>query len=184
MKVTPTSLNDVLLVEPAVHGDARGFFKETFHKQRYAEHGIGLEFMQDNVSYSGAGILRGMHMQNPHSQGKLVYVLAGAVFDVAVDLRHGSPQFGTWVGVELSATNHRQLWVPPGFAHGFCVLGEEALFVYKCTDIFHGPGEITLAWDDPDVGIKWPITSPKLSDKDLTRAKRLKDIPVSSLVKY
>src|SRR5262249_17049762 len=136
MKVTETSLPGVLLIEPKVFGDARGFFLETFQAARYAEAGIHLPFVQDNLSRSNKAPLRGLHFQEPTPQGKLVQVLAGAVWDVAVDVRSGSPTFGKWVGVELSADNRRQLWVPPGFAHGFCVLSESADFLYKCTDFY------------------------------------------------
>jgi dTDP-4-dehydrorhamnose 3,5-epimerase len=156
----------VLLIEPEVHGDGRGFFMETWHRKRYVAAGIALPFVQDNLSRSARGILRGLHLQNPHAQGKLVSVLEGAVFDVAVDVRVGSPHFGKWVGYELSADNHRQLWVPPGFAHGFCVTSDHAMFAYKCTDIYHRESEIGLAWNDPTLGIDWPIREPLLSAKD------------------
>lgn len=177
MKVTPLSIPDVLLVEPMVFGDPRGFFLETFNAQRYAEFGIALPFVQDNLSRSRKGTLRGLHFQEPKAQGKLVQVLAGAVWDVVVDVRRGSPHFGRWVGTELSADNRRQLWVPPGFAHGFCVLSETADFFYKCTE-FYAPGnEHAVLWSDPDLDIRWPLETPLLSAKDAS-APRLKDAAV------
>lgn len=176
-------LPEVLLIEPQVFGDERGFFKETFHAQRYADAGMRLPFVQDNVSRSGHGILRGLHLQNPHAQGKLVYVLEGEVFDVAVDVRVGSPTFGKWVGVTLSAQNHRQLYIPPGFAHGFCVTSESALFVYKCTDLYHPECEVGIAYDDPDLGIGWPIAEPILGAKDRNN-QRLAQIDTARLPRY
>ena len=169
MKVYETGLTGVLLIEPRVHGDARGFFKETYHERRYAVHGIpsaGGSFVQDNYSRSARGVLRGLHFQRHHPQGKLVQVVFGSVFDVVVDIRPGSSTFGRWYGVELSAANHRQLWVPPGFAHGFCVLTDIADFQYKCTDFYRPDDEGGIAWDDPDIAIAWPIEAPLLSDKD------------------
>lgn len=184
MRVTPQQmLPEVLLIEPQVFGDERGFFKETFHAQRYAEAGMRLPFVQDNVSRSGRGILRGLHLQNPHGQGKLVYVLEGEVFDVAVDVRVGSPTFGKWVGATLSAQNHRQLYIPPGFAHGFCVTSESALFVYKCTDLYHPESEVGVAYDDPDLGIPWPIENPILGAKDKNN-QRLVHIDTARLPRY
>jgi dTDP-4-dehydrorhamnose 3,5-epimerase len=150
---------------------------ELFHEKRYAEAGLPGPFVQDNFSRSAKGILRGLHFQQPHAQGKLVQVFAGAVYDVAVDIRRGSPTFGRWVGVELSADNRRQLWVPPGFAHGFCVLSESADFHYKCTDFYSPASEHGIAWNDPELGIPWPVKSPLLSPKD-SAAPRLKDAPV------
>ena len=177
MKISETALPGVLLLEPKRFGDDRGFFMEFFHARRYAEAGIPGPFVQDNFSRSAKGILRGLHFQQPHAQGKLVQVFAGAVYDVAVDVRRGSPTFGKWVGVELSADNRRQLWVPAGFAHGFCVLSESADFHYKCTDFYSPATEQGIAWNDPDLGIPWPVTSPLLSPKD-SAAPRLKDAPV------
>ena len=168
MQVTPQAIADVLLIEPAVFGDERGFFKETYHAQRYREAGIPQTFVQDNLSRSRKGILRGLHMQNPHGQGKLVQVLEGEVFDVALDVRKGSPTFGEWVGMTLSASNHRQLYIPPGFAHGFCVTSESALFFYKCTDIYHPECEVGIAYNDPALGIRWPVSDPLVSAKDAT----------------
>lgn len=177
MKISETELPGVLLLEPKRFGDDRGFFMELFHEKRYAEAGIPGPFVQDNFSRSARGILRGLHFQQPQAQGKLVQVFAGAVYDVAVDIRRGSPTFGRWVGVELSADNRRQLWVPPGFAHGFCVLSESADFHYKCTDFYSPTSEHGIAWNDPDLGIPWPVKSPLLSPKDSV-APRLKDAPV------
>lgn len=177
MNVHETSLPGVLLIEPAVHGDARGFFLETFHAERYAQAGITLSFVQDNVSRSVRGTLRGLHFQEPHAQGKLVQVLHGEVFDVAVDVRRGSPHLGRWYGVLLSGDNHRQLWVPPGFAHGFCVTSESADFAYKCTDFYNPQSERGIAWNDPDIGITWPTSEPLLSARDRA-APRLRDAPI------
>ena len=177
MKISETELPGVLLLEPKRFGDDRGFFMELFHAKRYAEAGIPGPFVQDNFSRSAKGILRGLHFQQPQAQGKLVQVFAGAVYDVAVDVRRGSPTFGKFVGVELSADNRRQLWVPAGFAHGFCVLSESADFHYKCTDFYSPATEQGIAWNDPDLGIPWPVTSPLLSPKDAA-APRLKDAPV------
>lgn len=166
MKVTPTELPEVLLVEPRVFGDTRGWFVETFHAARYAEHGIAGPFVQDNASRSARGTLRGLHLQHPRAQGKLVSVADGAVLDVAVDVRVGSPTFARHVAVELTSDDKRQLWVPPGFAHGFYVLSDAALFTYKCTDYYAPEAEIAVAWDDPAIGVRWPSTSPTLSARD------------------
>jgi dTDP-4-dehydrorhamnose 3,5-epimerase len=175
VKVIETTLPGVMLVEPRVFGDARGYFFESYHAARYEEAGIPTNFVQDNLSRSVKGTLRGLHFQDPHPQGKLVYCVRGAVFDVAVDIRRGSPHFGKWFGAELSEENHRQMWVPAGFAHGFCVLSESADFFYKCTDLYHGDCDRGVAWDDPDIGVKWPVESPLLSDKD-RRLPRLRDL--------
>ena len=177
MKVTPQGLPEVLLVEPKVFGDDRGFFMELFHAKRYADAGIPGPFVQDNYSRSAKGILRGLHFQEPQAQGKLVQVLAGAVYDVAVDVRRGSPTFGKWSAVELSSENRRQLWIPPGFAHGFCVLSVFADFHYKCTTLYAPEVERGVLWNDPDLGIPWPVKEPLLSGKD-AKAPRLKDAPV------
>jgi len=166
MKVTQTALPGVLILEPKVFGDERGFFMETWQRQRYRELGIDADFVQDNLSFSQAGVLRGLHFQNPNAQGKLVQVLQGEVYDVAVDIRIGSPSFGQWAAVRLSSENKRQFYVPPDFAHGFCVLSETALFSYKCTDYYNSDAEASIRWDDPAIGIKWPIDSPSLSEKD------------------
>jgi dTDP-4-dehydrorhamnose 3,5-epimerase len=177
VKVSETTLPGVLLVEPRVFADDRGCFTETFSAARYAAAGIVGPFVQDNFSRSIKNTLRGLHFQEPQPQGKLVQVLRGAVFDVAVDIRRGSPHFGKWFGVELSDANFRQLWVPPGFAHGFCALSDVADFVYKCTAPYAPDCDRGLRWDDPEIGIKWPIDAPLLSPKD-ARAPRLADAPV------
>jgi dTDP-4-dehydrorhamnose 3,5-epimerase len=166
VKVTPTALPDVLLIEPKVFGDGRGYFFESYSARRYAEAGIAATFVQDNVSRSGRGVLRGLHYQHPHGQGKLVGVLEGEVFDVAVDVRRGSPTFGRWVGECLSSENKRQLYLPPGFAHGFLVTSDEALFAYKCTEYYHPETERSIRWDDARIGIDWPIDGPVVSAKD------------------
>jgi len=183
VKVIETKLPGVLIVEPRVFGDIRGFFMETFSQGKYEGLGIKEKFVQDNLSFSSRGVLRGLHYQNPNSQGKLVSVVQGEVFDVAVDIRTGSPTFGQWVGVNLSGNNHRQLWVSPGFAHGFCVLSDTAYFTYKCTDIYTPSAEGGVMWNDPDIGIEWPIEEPLLSDKDEVYP-RLKDVPSERLPKY
>src|SRR5437764_442644 len=153
MKVTKLEIPELLLIEPKVFGDDRGFFMETFQEQRYRDAGIEQSFVQDNMSRSVYGTLRGLHFQEPNPQGKLVSVVAGSVFDVAVDVRRGSPTFGKFVAMELSAENKRQLWIPPGFAHGFCVTSQSADFLYKCTALYSPPNERGIAWNDPDVGI-------------------------------
>jgi dTDP-4-dehydrorhamnose 3,5-epimerase len=177
MKIVQTSLPGVLLIEPKVIGDARGFFIETFHERRYAEAGITGPFLQDNLSRSVRGTLRGLHFQEPHAQGKLVSCLRGTVFDVAVDIRRGSPTFGRWFGAELSDENYRQMWVPPGFAHGVCVLSDHADFSYKCTALYRPEHDRGIAWDDPEIGVAWPIASPLLSAKD-QQQPRLRDAPL------
>jgi dTDP-4-dehydrorhamnose 3,5-epimerase len=177
MKVLETELPGVLVLEPKRFGDDRGFFMELFHEKRYAEAGITGPFVQDNFSRSVKGTLRGLHFQEPHAQGKLVQVLAGSIHDVVVDVRRGSPTFGRWVATELSEENRRQLWVPPGFAHGFCVLSEHADFLYKCTDFYAPASERGIAWNDPDLAIAWPVASPLLSPKDAV-APRLRDAAV------
>ena len=167
MKVTPTGLPDVLLIEPRVFGDERGFFFESWNRRAFAETGIDAEFVQDNHSRSGHNVLRGLHYQIEHPQGKLVRVCAGEVFDVAVDLRRGSPSFGRAVGMTLSAENKRVLWIPPGFAHGFLVVSEAAEFLYKTTDYWYPEHERTLLWSDAALGIAWPLDgSPKVAAKD------------------
>ena len=166
MKVVETSLPGVLIIEPKIFPDARGFFVETYNKDRYVNNGILPEFVQDNLSFSTRGVLRGLHYQNPHAQGKLVYVLQGEVWDVAVDIRRDSPQFGQWTAVTLSSENKKQFYIPPGFAHGFCVLSETALFTYKCTDLYHPECDGGVRWDDPTFAIQWPISNPILSEKD------------------
>ncbi len=170
MKVVATAIPDVLVFEPAVHGDERGYFLETWRADVFAGAGIAQVFVQDNQSSSGQGVLRGLHYQIKQPQGKLVRVIAGCVFDVAVDLRRSSPTFGRWVGVELSAENHRLFWVPPGFGHGFYVLSKQAEFVYKCSDYYVPQHERVIRYDDPAIGIEWPLVAgvaTLLSDKDL-----------------
>ncbi|MBP7453979.1 MAG: dTDP-4-dehydrorhamnose 3,5-epimerase [Ottowia sp.] len=178
MQATPLAIADVMLIEPKVFGDSRGFFYESFNQQAFDQAtGVHLPFVQDNHSRSRRGVLRGLHYQlPPKAQGKLVRVVRGAVFDVAVDIRRDSPTYGQWVGVELSEENHRQLWIPPGLAHGFVVLSETADFLYKTTDTYSPAHERSIRWDDPAIGIDWPlaahgISEPLLSDKD--RAGRL-----------
>ena len=167
MKVTPdATLPDVLLIEPAVFRDARGSFRELYNAERYEGAGVPSSFRQDNLSRSARGVLRGLHLQHPRSQGKLVTVLEGAVFDVAVDVRRGSATFGRWTGYTLTGQNAHQLWVPPGFAHGFLVLEDDTFFSYKCTDVYSPAHELTVRWDDPAIGIRWPGEAPRLSDKD------------------
>lgn len=183
MRLTPTAIAEVLVIEPAVFGDERGFFMETFNEARYTGAGVHGPFVQDNVSLSRKGVLRGLHFQQPCAQGKLVSVLRGAVWDVAVDVRSGSPTFGRWVAAELSEANHRQLWVPPGFAHGFVVLSDAALFAYKCTQPYRPEHERVLKWNDPSVGIEWPVASPTVSARDET-GTLLREFSPSSLPRY
>lgn len=180
MKVTRTKLAGVLFVEPDVYGDERGFFLETWSHKRYAEAGLPQTYVQDNMSYSTGGILRGLHLQHPAGQGKLVHVIEGEVFDVAVDVRVGSPTFGQWEGAILSSENRRQIYIPPGFAHGFCVTGKSALFAYKCTEQYRRETELGIIWNDPDIGIDWPISDPVLSAKDAAFPK-LADIAKDKL---
>jgi dTDP-4-dehydrorhamnose 3,5-epimerase len=166
MNVIRTAISEVLIIEPKAFGDQRGFFLETFRADRYLEAGIAGPFVQDNLSRSARGVLRGLHLQNPKIQGKLVTVLRGRVLDVAVDVRIGSPTFGRHVAVELSEDNHRQFWVPRGFAHGFVVLSESADFFYKCDDVYSPADEITVRWNDPAIGIAWGTEMPSLSQRD------------------
>lgn len=183
MLVSETELPGVLLIEPKVFGDERGYFLETWSRQRYGSHGMDLEFVQDNLSKSRQGTLRGLHLQHPHGQGKLVYVVTGEVFDVAVDVRTGSPTFGRWYGTVLSESNKRQMYVPAGFAHGFCVTSAEAIFAYKCTDSYYPEAELTIAHDDPAIGIPWPVKAPTLSKKDMAGV-RLSDISRERLPRF
>ena len=176
MNILPCPLEGPLIIEPKVFGDSRGFFVESYNRARYQQAGITLDFMQDNFSFSCRHTLRGMHAQNPNPQGKLVSVWQGEVWDVVVDIRLASPTFGKWFGVTLSAENKRQFWVPPGFAHGFVVTSEHALFHYKCTDLYAPKDEIGFRWDDPDVGITWPTDRPLLSARD-TQSPLLRDLP-------
>lgn len=182
MNVIETNLPGVLIIEPKVFGDERGFFMETWHQTRYAEAGLPTNFVQDNLSFSQKGVLRGLHSQKPNPQAKLVYVLHGAVFDVAVDVRCGSPTFGNWVGVTLSSENKRQFYIPEGFLHGFCVLSDTALFAYKCTNMYNPQAEVGVIWNDPDIGIQWPVVDPIISDKD-KRNHRLRELG-SNLLRF
>ena len=166
MKVLPTELPGVLLIEPKVWRDERGFFVETWQQARYAAAGIALPFVQDNHSKSAQGTLRGLHVQLENSQGKLIRVISGEIFDVAVDIRRGSPTFGRYAAVLLSADNCHQLYVPPLFAHGFCVVSATAEVEYKCTNLYHPQSELSILWNDPAIGIPWPISDPSLSAKD------------------
>jgi dTDP-4-dehydrorhamnose 3,5-epimerase len=169
MKVIPTHIPDILIIEPAVFGDARGFFMETWNAEKFAELGLNMHFVQDNHSRSRQGILRGLHYQIKHAQGKLVRVTSGKVFDVAVDLRRSSPTFGQSLGLELSDENHLMLWIPPGFAHGFYVMSESADFLYKCTELYAPAHERCIRWDDPALAINWPLVdgqAPLVSGKD------------------
>jgi dTDP-4-dehydrorhamnose 3,5-epimerase len=175
VKFVPTALPEVVRVEPDVHRDARGFFVETWREQRWREGGIAGPFVQDNHSRSRAGTLRGLHAQCRRPQGKLVRVVHGAIWDVAVDVRRGSPSFGRHVAEELSAENFAQLWIPPGFAHGFLVLSDEAEFVYKCTDYYDPTDELRIAWNDPALASPWPVAEPLLSEPD-RRAPRLAEV--------
>ncbi len=183
MKISETKLPGVMVIEPKVFGDVRGFFMETWNQARYADMGLPMNFVQDNLSFSQRGVLRGLHFQNPYAQGKLVYVLQGEVFDVAVDIQVGSPTFGQWTGVRLSGENKRQFYIPEGFAHGFCVLSETALFAYKCTESYQPQAEQGVIWNDPDLKIDWPVEQPLLSEKDKAYP-RLKEIERGRLPQY
>jgi dTDP-4-dehydrorhamnose 3,5-epimerase len=184
MKVTKTEIPGVLVIEPEVFGDARGFFLESWQQSRYAQQGMPERFVQDNLASSRRGVLRGLHLQHPYAQGKLVQVISGEVFDVAVDVRRGSPWIGRWVGVRLSGENKRQFWVPPGFAHGYYVLSEEAIFSYKCNELYHLETELSVLWSDPQIGIDWPLEGePVLSDKDRA-ASSLAEIDPERLPEY
>jgi dTDP-4-dehydrorhamnose 3,5-epimerase len=183
MQITQTSLPGVLIIEPRVFPDGRGFFFETYNRERYNEYGIDSEFMQDNLSYSIKGALRGLHYQYPHSQAKLVQVLAGEAFDVAIDIRNGSPNFGRWVGVLLSSDNRKQLYIPKGFAHGFCVMSDSVLFTYKCDDYYAPDCEKGILWSDPSLAIEWPQSVQLLSEKD-SNYPCLKEIPMEHFPVY
>lgn len=183
MKVIETGLPGCLVIEPKVFGDERGFFLETWNRDRYVQHGIGPDFVQSNLSRSARGVLRGLHYQWPNPQGKLVSVQEGEVYDVAVDVRRGSPTFGRWTAVILSAENKRQFWIPEGFAHGFVVLSELAQFFYMCTATYDASADAGLAWDDADISIDWPVAAPSLSAKDAA-APLLKDVAANRLPTY
>lgn len=180
MNIIETDLPGVMIFEPKVLSDGRGCFIETWSKQRYEDAGVNAAFVQDNVSYSSKGVLRGLHYQHPHQQGKLIQVLKGEVFDVAVDIRLDSATFGKWTSAMISEDNHRQIYIPPGFAHGFCVLSDDAIFSYKCSDYYNGPCEGGICWDDPDIGIEWPTPAPSVSPKDAALTK-LSEIPEDKL---
>jgi len=179
VKFTQTSLPGVILIEPLVRGDARGFFIETYRADIFKANGIDETFVQDNHSRSARGVLRGLHYQEPYPQGKLVRCVRGELFDVAVDIRRGSPSFGKWYGTTLSAENKAMLWVPPGFAHGFCALTDDAEMVYKTTEIYHPEADRCIRWNDPEIGIEWPIGEPSLSVKDVN-APLLRDADLPS----
>lgn len=183
MKIIETKIPGVIIIEPKVFGDSRGFFLETFHKLRYEDHRVTANFVQDNHSRSQRGVLRGLHCQRQFPQGKLVSVTRGKVFDIAIDIRHGSPTFGESVSVILDDDHIQQFYVPPGFAHGFCVLSEVADFTYKCTDYYHPEDEIGIRYDDPDLNIEWPIANPVVSSKD-GNYPFLRDVPAAMLPKY
>lgn len=183
MNVIPTDLDGVLILEPKIFGDHRGFFLETYQKQRYMEAGIDVVFVQDNISFSMRHTLRGLHYQYPRGQAKLVQALEGEIFDVAVDIRHGSPTFGRWTGAVLTSENCHQLFIPEGYAHGFAVLSETALFMYKCSDYYAPENEGGICWDDPELGIDWPVKSPTLSERDQGLG-RLSDIDPNRLPTY
>lgn len=184
MRVIETSLPGVLIIEPRIFNDTRGFFLETWREERYRDLGIRHSFVQDNLSFSAVrGVLRGLHYQHPQAQGKLVTVIAGEVYDVAVDIRRGSPTFGQWTAVTLSGENHRQFWIPPGFAHGFCVTSATAYFMYKCTDVYNPATESGILWNDPDLNIAWPTFEVVLSEKDQDYPM-LKDTPLDRLPPY
>jgi dTDP-4-dehydrorhamnose 3,5-epimerase len=183
MKVIETSLPGTLIIEPQVFGDERGFFYESYHQTRYTNAGLHDDFVQTNVSRSAKGVLRGLHYQWPNPQGKLVSVLEGEVYDVAVDIRRGSPNFGQSIGVMLTADNHRHFWIPEGFAHGFCVLSEFATFTYQCTALYDPATDAGVRWNDAQIGIDWPISEPLLSEKDI-KTPLLKDISQEKLPAY
>ena len=183
MNVLETNLPGVLVFEPKVFGDERGFFMETWRADRYEEAGLPACFVQDNLSFSQRGVLRGLHFQNPDQQGKLVYVLQGEAYDVAVDIRVGSPTFGEWTAITLSSENKRQFYVPEGFAHGFLVTSSTALFAYKCTARYNAQAEASVLWNDPQIGIEWPVERPVLSEKDRA-APPLAQMPAERLPRY
>jgi dTDP-4-dehydrorhamnose 3,5-epimerase len=183
MNVLETNLPGVLVFEPKVFGDERGFFMETWRADRYEEAGLPARFVQDNLSFSQRGVLRGLHFQNPDQQGKLVYVLQGEAYDVAVDIRVGSPTFGEWTAITLSSENKRQFYVPEGFAHGFLVTSSTALFAYKCTARYNAQAEASVLWNDPQIGIEWPVERPVLSEKDRA-APPLAQMPAERLPRY
>lgn len=177
MKIIETHLPGVIVIEPRVYGDKRGFFLETYREDVFQKAGVNAHFVQDNHSHSSYGVLRGLHYQMLQPQGKLLRISTGAVFDVAVDIRYGSPTFGQWYGTQLNDENMRMMYIPAGYAHGFVVLSESADFLYKCTDYYHPESEQGIAWNDPDIGIEWPISDVILSDKDKTNVFLKNQIP-------
>jgi dTDP-4-dehydrorhamnose 3,5-epimerase len=183
MRRINTSVGGLAILEPDVFGDHRGFFYESYNKAKYAELGIHADFVQANVSRSAHGVLRGLHYQWPNPQGKLVSVLDGEVYDVAVDIRRGSPTFGQWAGVMLTAENKRHFWIPEGFAHGFCVLSEFATFSYQCTALYDRHADAGIRWDDAAIGVDWPMSDPLLSEKD-ARAPLLANVELTRLPEY
>ena len=183
MKVIETGLAGVLIFENEIFRDPRGYLMEAWNQARYARAGLTASFVQDNLSFSSKGVLRGLHFQNPNMQGKMVFVLQGEIYDVAVDIRAGSPTFGRWVAVVLSEENRRQLFIPEGFAHGFCVTSETAMVFYKCTDLYTPAASGGIIWNDPDLGIPWPVGTPILSEKDKAYPS-LKEMPPGCLPKY
>jgi len=181
LEVTPARvLPEVLVIDFPVFADERGFFTELYHADKYADAGVTPRFVQDNLSHSRRGVLRGLHYQWPNPQGKLVQIIDGVIFDVAVDIRRGSPSFGRWFGLELDARRRRHLYVPEGYAHGFCVLSEEATVLYKCTRVYDPAGDAAIAWNDPDIAVGWPVASPLLSPKDAA-APNLADVTSADL---
>ncbi|MDR3388736.1 MAG: dTDP-4-dehydrorhamnose 3,5-epimerase [Rudaea sp.] len=183
MKVIQTDLPGCVVIEPTVHGDARGYFYESFHAHKYRNAGLDLRFVQSNVSRSAHGVLRGLHYQFPNPQGKLVNVLEGEVYDVAVDIRVGSPTFGRWAAAVLNTSNKRHFWIPEGFAHGFAVLSDHATFSYQCTALYDHAADAGIRWNDGDIAVDWPLGAPQLSDKD-QRAPFLRDIALEKLPAY
>ena len=183
LKVLRTVLPGVLIIQPDMFKDNRGFFMETYHRKKYADKGLDQSFVQDNLSYSTLGTLRGLHYQYPNAQAKLVQALKGEIYDVAVDIRQGSPSFGQWAGAHLSDENKNQLFIPQGFAHGFCVISDTALVVYKCSSFYAPESEKGILWSDPGIGIDWPVKDPVLSPKD-SQCPCLKDIPPDCLPEY
>ncbi len=183
MKIITTSIKGILIIEPLIFEDKRGYFMETYNQNRYNEFGIDKTFVQDNLSYSLKNTLRGLHFQIKHPQAKLIQVVSGEIFDVAVDLRPGSASFGKWTGIYLSDENKRQVFIPEGFAHGFCVLSEFALFCYKCSDFYAPDHEGGILWSDPDIGIEWPVETPIISDKDI-QYQKLSDLTSEQLPSF
>lgn len=183
MKIIETNLPGCVVIQPDVHGDARGFFYESYNAEKYKNAGLDLHFVQSNVSRSAHGVLRGLHFQNPKPQGKLVSVLEGEVYDVGVDIRVGSPTFGRWAAAVLSADNKRHFWIPEGFAHGFVVLSEFATFSYQCTSVYDRAADAGIRWNDGDIGIDWPVSAPLLSEKDSV-APFLRDVPHERLPQF